>query len=216
MEDRLRELADRLRGPARLKADLLTEARHGLLDAVEAYRADGLTAAEAERRAVAEFGSPAQLVPGWQAELAVGALRGLSLRVLTMASVLVAAGDLTWRGSSWSVNGPHPPARYQLLSSSVNVIWLLALALAAAGLLLVPMAARSARPELAALVRLVGAGLTGSLLLGVLSGAGLFGWSVLLWDAAVTWPPMIIGAVLASAGYLWVAGAARNWLLAVR
>ena len=54
---RLRELAGRLHGPVRLKADLLTEARHALLDATEAYREGGLPAAEAERRAVAEFGS---------------------------------------------------------------------------------------------------------------------------------------------------------------
>ncbi|MGK5738292.1 permease prefix domain 1-containing protein [Micromonospora sp. URMC 103] len=216
VEDRLRELAGRLRGPARLKADLLTEARHGLLDAVDAYRAGGLPAVEAERRAVAEFGSPAQLLPGWQAELAVGALRGLSLRVLSVATVLVVAGDLTWRGSSWSEGEVPPPEGYRLLSSTVHGVWMAALALAVGGLLLVTVAARSARPGHAALARLVGAGLTGALLLGALTGAGLFGWSALLWDAALTWPPMIIGSVVASAGYVWAGGAARNWLLAAR
>ncbi|MET7749868.1 permease prefix domain 1-containing protein [Micromonospora sp. NPDC005367] len=215
VENHLRDLAESLRGPARLKADLLTEARHGLLDAVEAYRADGLPAAEAERRAVTEFGSPAQLLPAWQAELAVGALRGLSQRVLAVASLLVVAGDLTWRGSSWSA-GPRPPAGYLLLSASVHWLWLAALAFAAAGLLLVTLAARSANPGPAVLARLVGTGLTGCLGLGVLAGAGLFAWSIGLWDAALTWPPMIIGAVLAGAGYLWLGRAARSWVLAVR
>ncbi|WP_238455218.1 permease prefix domain 1-containing protein [Micromonospora sp. ATA51] len=109
VEERLRELAGRLRGPARLKTDLLTEARHALLDAAEAYRADGLPAAEAERRAVAEFGSSAQLAPGYQAELAAGALRGLAVRALAVAVALMVGGDLTWRGAHWR-GGPHPRA----------------------------------------------------------------------------------------------------------
>ncbi|MEU8296621.1 permease prefix domain 1-containing protein [Micromonospora sp. NPDC048909] len=216
VEGHLRELAARLHGPARLKSDLLTEARHGLQDAVEAYRAGGLPAAEAERRAVAEFGSPAQLLPAWQAELAVAALRGLSLRVLAFAATLAVAGDLTWRGSSWSSDGPHPPAGYLLLSRSVSGIWLVALAVAVVGLLLVTVTARSARPGPAVLARLVGTGLTGLLGLGVLAGAALFGWSIGLWDAALSWPPMIVGMVLAGAGYIWVGRAARGWLLAAR
>ncbi|MFC4020655.1 permease prefix domain 1-containing protein [Micromonospora sp. GCM10011542] len=213
VEDHLRELAARLRGPARLKSDLLTEARHGLLDAVEAYREGGVPAAEAQRRAVAEFGSPAQLLPTWQAELAVGALRGFSLRVLAVAGVLVVGGDLTWRGSSWS-DGPHPPDGYRLLSTSVNWIWIGALLLAVTGLLVAAASARSARPGLATLHRVVGTGLTGALALGVLTGGALFAWSVGLWDAALTWPPMIIGAVVAGAAYFSLARAARGWLVA--
>ncbi|MEV6372811.1 permease prefix domain 1-containing protein [Micromonospora musae] len=215
VEDHLRELAGLLRGPARMKADLLTEARHGLLDAVEAYRADGLPAVEAERRAVTEFGSAAQLVPAWQAELTTGALRTLSLRVLAVAAILVAGGDLTWRGSSWSA-GPRPPEGYLHLSESVSVLWLAALVFAAGGLLLVTWAARSPGSGAATLVRLVGSGLAGSLILGVPAGAALFAWSIALWDGALTWPPMIIGATLAGAGYLWLGRALRGWVLAVR
>ena len=63
VDEHLRELAARLQGPARLKSDLLTEARHGLLDAVEAYRESGVPSTEAQRRAVVEFGSPAQVLP---------------------------------------------------------------------------------------------------------------------------------------------------------
>ncbi|SCF37179.1 hypothetical protein GA0074695_6218 [Micromonospora viridifaciens] len=215
MEQRMGELAGRLRGPARLKADLLTEARHALLDAVEAYREVGLSPAEAERRAVAEFGSPAQLVPGYQAELAAGALRGLALRALAVAVVLMAGGDLTWRGSSWS-DGPRPPEPYLLLSASVNGIWTLIAGLALAGLLLGFLAARYGSSRLARLARLVGFGLTGGLAGGVLAGIALFGWSVSLWAAALTWPPMIIGAVLAGAGWFALARATRHWLLAGR
>ncbi|MEV0429554.1 permease prefix domain 1-containing protein [Micromonospora sp. NPDC050495] len=215
VEERLDELAGRLRGPARLKSDLLTEARHALRDAVEAYREDGLPAAEAERRAVAEFGSAAQLAPDYQAELAAGALRGLAARALAVAGVLLAAGDLTWQGSSWS-DGPHPPAGYQLLSTSLNGIWSLVAGLAVAGLLLGFLAARHPSPRLPRLARAAGYGLTAGLAGGAVAGGALFGWSVSLWDAALTWPPMIIGAVLVSAGWFALARAARCWLVAVR
>ncbi|MET8348749.1 MULTISPECIES: permease prefix domain 1-containing protein [unclassified Micromonospora] len=213
VEEHLRELAARLQGPARLKSDLLTEARHGLLDAVEAYREDGVPPTEAQRRAVAEFGSPAQLLPSWQAELAVGALRGLSLRMLAVAGVSVVAGDLTWRGASWS-DGPHPPAVYRLLAASVDWIWIGSLLLAVAGLLVVVASARSARPGLAVAQRAVGAGLTGTLVLGMLAVTALFAWSIGLWDAALSWPPMFIGAVLVGGAYFSLVRAARGWLLA--
>ena len=133
--------------------------------------------------------------------------------MFAVAGVLVVAGDLTWRGSSWS-DGPHPPDGYRLLSASLNWIWIGALLLAVAGLLVAAASARSARPGLATLHRAVGTGLTGTLVLGVLAGAALFAWSVGLWDAALTWPPMIIGSVLAGGAYFSLARAARGWLLA--
>ncbi|MGW3855580.1 permease prefix domain 1-containing protein [Micromonospora arida] len=213
VDEHLRELAARLQGPARLKSDLLTEARHGLLDAVEAYRESGVPPTEAQRRAVVEFGSPAQVLPSWQAELAVGALRGLSLRMLAIAGVGVVAGDLTWRGSSWS-GGPPPPAGYQLLAASVDWIWMSALLLAVAGLLVVWASARAPRPGLALAQRAVGVGLTGVLVLGIVAGGALFTWSLNLWDAAAHWPPMIIGAVLVGGAYFSLTRAARGWLLA--
>ncbi|MET8368010.1 MULTISPECIES: permease prefix domain 1-containing protein [unclassified Micromonospora] len=213
VEEHLRALESRLQGPARLKSDLLTEARHDLLDAVDAYRESGVPPTEAQLRAVAEFGSPAQLLPSWQAELAVAALRGLSLRMLAVAGVLVAAGDLTWRGSSWSA-GPQPPALYRLLSASVDWIWLGALLLAVTGLLVVWASARSSRPGLAAAQRAVGAALTGTLVLGIVAGGALFAWSIDLWDAALTWPPMIVGMVVVGAAHFSLTRAARGWLRA--
>ncbi|MGW5559065.1 permease prefix domain 1-containing protein [Micromonospora sp. NPDC003944] len=213
VDEHLRELAARLQGPARLKSDLLTEARHGLLDAVEAYRESGVPPTEAQRRAVVEFGSPAQLLPSWQAELAVGALRGLSLRMLAIAGVGVVAGDLTWRGSSWS-GGPRPPAGYLLLSTSVDWIWMGALLLSVTGLLVIAASARVPRPGLAVAQRVVGLGLTGLVALGMLTGCALFTWSLTLWDAALSWPPMLIGVVVAGGAYFSLTRAARGWVLA--
>ncbi|MEU1757549.1 permease prefix domain 1-containing protein [Micromonospora sp. NPDC005686] len=215
VDRRLHELSTRLHGPDRLKADLLTEARHALEDAVEAYRDGGLPPTEAQRRAVAEFGSDAQLVPGFQAELAAGALRGLALRTLVVAVVLLATGDLTWQGSSWS-DGPPPPAAYLLLSAALNAIWGVVAALALAALLAGPLVARWRTARLVRPARLIGFGLTGSLLLGAAAGGALFAWSVGLWDAALTWPPMIIGMVVVSAAWFALARAARCWVLAER
>ncbi|MEV2237006.1 permease prefix domain 1-containing protein [Micromonospora sp. NPDC049891] len=215
VEEHLRQLAGRLRGPRRLRADLMTEARHGLLDAVDAYRDSGVPAGEASRRAVADFGTPDQLAPAYQAELAVAALRGLSLRVVAFAATASIAGDLTWHGSSWS-SGPRPPSGYLLLSQSVEWIWAAAFLLGLAGLVLVVATARSARPALTALARSVGVALTGTALLGAVAGAGLFTWSILLWDAALTWPPMIIGMLVGAAAHVWLGDAARTWLLATR
>ncbi|GGM42920.1 hypothetical protein GCM10012275_12320 [Longimycelium tulufanense] len=61
----------RLRGPATVRRDLLAEARDGLHDAAESYRAAGLPAGEAERRAVTDFGPIGRIARDYQAELAV-------------------------------------------------------------------------------------------------------------------------------------------------
>ncbi|TCB99780.1 hypothetical protein E0H26_04330 [Micromonospora zingiberis] len=215
VEEHLRQLAGRLHGPRRLRADLLTEARHGLLDAVEAYRDSGLPAGEASRRAVADFGTPEQLAPAYQAELAMAALRRLALWIVAFAGVAALAGDLTWRGSSWSA-GPPPPAGYLLLSRSVDVFWAVAFLVGAAGLVLAVATARSSGPRLATAAHAMGILLTATVVLGALAGAALFGWSIVLWDAALSWPPMIVGMLVVGAAYLWLGRIARTWLLATR
>ncbi|MEV6690046.1 permease prefix domain 1-containing protein [Micromonospora sp. NPDC051196] len=215
VEEHLRLLASRLHGPRRLRADLLTEARHGLLDAVEAYRDGGLPADAASRQAVADFGTPEQLAPAYQAELAVAALRRLALWIVAFAGVAAVAGDLTWQGSSWSA-GPPPPAGYLLLSRSVEVIWAAAFLFGVAGLVLAAMTARSSWPGFTTAAHAVGTLLTGTAVLGALAGLALFGWSIVLWDAALTWPPMIVGMLVAGAGHLWLGRAAHTWLLAAR
>ncbi|MFY1586822.1 permease prefix domain 1-containing protein [Micromonospora sp. WMMD734] len=214
IDERLRDLGSRLRGPARLRTELLHEVRDALDDATEAYRERGLPAREAERRAVADFGTPAELAPAYQAELAAGALRGLSRRALLIAVVLTLGGDLTWRGSSWS-GGPAPPPAYQVLAASMNGIWLVVAGLALAALVGGRWAARRGRAN-PPVERLLGLGLAGTLVVGAVAGVALFAWSVGLWDAALTWPPMIIGSVLAGSAYFTLFRATRLWLVAAR
>ncbi|WP_432956685.1 hypothetical protein [Micromonospora haikouensis] len=110
---------------------------------------------------------------------------------------------------------------YRLLSGAVNGIWLGAAVLAVAGLTVagltvVAVSARSAHPALPRLARLTGFALTAALVLDAASGAALYGWSVGLWEAARTWPPMLVGALASGAGFLWIGRAARSWLLATR
>jgi hypothetical protein len=203
-----------LRGPRRLKHDVLTEARHSLIDSAAAYRDDGLPAAEAERRAVAEFGTVGQLAGDYQAELAAAATRSLTGRVVLVWLLLLTCADLTWRGAPWS--GPQPSSSYLLLSGSVTWLWVCSGLLAAGGHLWLIWSARRGRPGSVPRVRAVGRALAGSLTLGGLAGIGLFAWSLALWDAARTWPPMIIGMVVLAGAYAWLGGAVRSCLTAAR
>ena len=116
----------------------------------------------------------------------MGALRGLSLRMLAVAGVGLAAGDLTWRGRAGAT--APPPAGYLLLSNSVDWIWMSTLLLSVAGCWW-SRRAPATRPGLALAQRAVGAGLTGVLALAMLTGCALFTWSLSLWDAALRLAP---------------------------
>src|SRR5690606_13215836 len=59
----------RLGGPRGRSRDLLAKPRGGRMDAAEAGEAAGLGGAEAERRAVGEFGEGGEEAPGYQADL---------------------------------------------------------------------------------------------------------------------------------------------------
>jgi hypothetical protein len=85
------ELAAELRGSRRAKADLLAEARDGLTDVADAYYLHGMDRAAAERRAVEEFGTVAELAPLYQRELGLAQGRRTALLVafvLVMQPVL--------------------------------------------------------------------------------------------------------------------------------
>lgn len=75
VERHLRALDGALRGPRRVKADLLEEAAGHLEDAVDAHLQRGLGPDEARARAVSEFGAVEDVAPGFQTTLAVSASR---------------------------------------------------------------------------------------------------------------------------------------------
>ncbi|HXV92004.1 MAG TPA: permease prefix domain 1-containing protein [Pseudonocardia sp.] len=104
IEVRVGELRRALRGPTRRKRCLLAEARDGLLDAAAAHRARGADPGTAARRAVAEFGTVAELAPGYQAELSAAqgrrtaVLAGLAFPGMTVGWDLLWSSGVSWGG----------------------------------------------------------------------------------------------------------------------
>ncbi|PRX45389.1 hypothetical protein B0I33_10952 [Prauserella shujinwangii] len=170
-------LARSLRGPHRARREMVREVRDGLGDATEAYQATGLSPAEAERRAVADFGDPQQVAGELQAELTARYGRRTAALMAVAFPGLVLLWDLLW------ALDPTPDGRAlephaALLARAVDL-----LSLAAAGGSLVVAATlwlgarRGSRPELVtrgagllAFGTLAAVGGT-SVLLNVLSGA---------------------------------------------
>lgn len=103
IDDYLAALSNELRGPRRRKADLLAEARDHLTDAAEAFEADGMDRQDAEKHAVADFGTLEEVAPGYRADLAVSQSRRTA--VLLFAALIIQ--PIVWREGTWSWNsGP--------------------------------------------------------------------------------------------------------------
>ncbi|RZT14743.1 hypothetical protein EV649_5519 [Kribbella sp. VKM Ac-2569] len=98
IDEYLAALSKELWGPRRRKADLLAEARDHLTDATEAFEADGLDRYDAEKHAVAEFGTLEEVAPGYRAELAVSHGRRTAL-LLFMALIIQ---PIVWRQGVWA------------------------------------------------------------------------------------------------------------------
>jgi hypothetical protein len=86
-----------LRGPARAKGDLLTEARDGLVDAAESHQVQGLGREDAERRAIAEFGPMPEVAAAYQVELGIGQARRTALAVLVVMASQPVVWNYAWR-----------------------------------------------------------------------------------------------------------------------
>jgi hypothetical protein len=103
IDDYVSTLGRALRGSARVRRDLLTEARDGLTDTAEAYVAEGYDRAEAERMAVAEFGAVGEIAPGYQEEIAAHQGR----RTAAVMFVTVPLVTLMWSGI-WKIFPEEP------------------------------------------------------------------------------------------------------------
>ncbi|MEU4391041.1 permease prefix domain 1-containing protein [Kribbella sp. NPDC023855] len=100
VEQYLTGLSRALVGPRRRKADLLAEARDSLVDATEAYEADGFGPREAAERAVADFGDLAEVVPGYRSELGIAQGR----RTAVLLVLVMLAQPIVWLEGVWSWN----------------------------------------------------------------------------------------------------------------
>lgn len=214
IEEYLRALDRQLIGPARMKSDLLAEARHGLEDAAAAYREDGLDARAAQARAVAEFGSAAALRPAYQAELAAASARRLAARFAAATLATAAGSTLMWRGAPWT--GPRPPTWYLVLSNGLDWLGHVVTGLAVLTVLALGWAAR--RPAGTPRRLLQGVAVGAYAALGALGFGGLVVWgsSVRLWDGAATWPPILLGGAILVALYAWLARCAAQCSAAAR
>ncbi|RKR88596.1 hypothetical protein BDK92_2924 [Micromonospora pisi] len=198
IDQHVRLLGQRLRGPARLKQDLLTEARDSLRDAAEAYLDDGLDPVTAEHRAVAEFGAAGQLAPAYQAELSAGQGRRLALLMALVPAGMLTA-DLMW----WQPPATTPSATSGFLilvqaldwaSYAAGALALLALYLLGPGGRRWSVAPRTVVRPLAMVALVVGAAIWA---LGAVAGVNAARES----PAALTWPPMIAAWILLTATF---------------
>jgi hypothetical protein len=114
------ELSGALRGPRRVKADLIAEARDSLIDAVEAHESHGLVREAAERRAVGEFGEVSEIVDGYQAELGLSQGRRTMLMIVLFLVPQHLVWENTWRATEVAASGRTGPG-YALVNQLV--IW---------------------------------------------------------------------------------------------
>jgi hypothetical protein len=203
IDEYLRALDRHLRGPARLKADLLAEARGGLEDAASAYREDGLAPTAAGRRAVAEFGEPRGLAAAYQVELAAAYGRRLALLVAMLPVAMLTADTMWWQAPE---DTAAPPTGFLFVTEAVD--WT-AYAAGALALLSLVQLGRRRGPDPRRVARLLGGVAlvsAGSVwLLGTFAAAT----AVLDSPAALAWPPMLLALVCLNGGtgYLMAAGA---------
>lgn len=187
VESYLAELSRALSGPRRRKADLMAEAHDSLVDATEAFEADGLSRLEAEREAVLDFGDLGEVVPGYRAELGIAQGR----RTAVMLCLVMLAQPVVWKEGVWAWT-QHPEsanAFVALMNQLVMVVGMLAiagavLALVATGLGLRYPAVRDRATRITAIFALISCVLVGgiSICLGAssneLHGSTLSGLSV--------------------------------------
>jgi|tagenome__1003787_1003787.scaffolds.fasta_scaffold20852335_3 hypothetical protein len=134
--DVLARLAAGLRGPRRVRADLLAELRDGLEDATAALEAEGLQPHQARQQAVAEFGDPDALVGELQAELTAVQARRTALLVAVVSPIVSLAWDLGYPAlmRDYWMRGGQPSG--SLLLGPLNQIQDIAVRIAAPLLLL--------------------------------------------------------------------------------
>ncbi|MEV8377492.1 permease prefix domain 1-containing protein [Kribbella sp. NPDC056861] len=119
-------LSRALQGPRRRKADLLAEARDSLVDATEAFEADGLSPRQAAERAVEDFGELAEIAPGYRAELGISQGR----RTAVLLVLVLLAQPIVWLEGAWTWT-QHADSGNQvvsILNDLVKVVGMLSIA----------------------------------------------------------------------------------------
>jgi hypothetical protein len=203
-----------LRGPRRVKAELLEEVRGSLVDAASAYQEKGLADAVAQGRAVAEFGELTDLVPEYQAELAVAQGRRTALLITLSLPALYLLAPLMWWHAP-TVGGHPPDADYFRLAGGFDTLSLLGAAIAGLVLLGYGWGSRYL-PDGRALTRALGLGTLLFLVVHGATGCAVYVWSVSQWPNLLWWPPIWAGAAAMWIAFGWAMVSAHRCLLASR
>jgi hypothetical protein len=122
IDDYVADLRGALAGPYGLKRDLVVEARDSLTDAAQALEAAGLDRAEAEHRAVAEFGPVREIAPGFQEELTASAGRRLGALLFLSLPLTVLMWSTIWRHYPYDPGAWSRPAWFPAATTALDVI----------------------------------------------------------------------------------------------
>jgi hypothetical protein len=98
LESCLAAVTARLPGPARAYADIVAELRAGLLDAIDAHLAAGLSPDTAAETAISEFGDPRRIGDAFRPELAARTARRTALTLLATGPLI----GLLWAAAALS------------------------------------------------------------------------------------------------------------------
>lgn len=169
-------LAATLRGPRRLRVDLVTEARDGLVDATEAYEAGGLDRASAERRAIEDFGELDEIAAAYRPELALAQSRRTAIGL----ALVIMIQPIVWADGRWPWNqdaGPTGSAVHRVLQPAVQgtgfVLFLISLAtIAACGVGVRRVAIRRQAAAVTSVLCLVGSVLLAAMATGLGASGG--------------------------------------------
>lgn len=136
-----------LRGPSRVRADIVQELRDGLEDAASGYEEEeGLDRAEAEQTAVAEFGDVGELAPDLQIELSFAQGRRTGWMVCLLIALQALVGQFAWQHDPDAVGpGVRLGDGYHLLAESLDWFQYSTLGAALVGVLFFGWGGRFAR-----------------------------------------------------------------------
>jgi hypothetical protein len=207
-------LAAALRGPRRLRADLVAEARDSLLDATEAHIDAGMPPVAAAQRAVAEFGRHREIVPGYQRELAAAQGKRTVLWLATVLPLLHLLAPLMWWRGPW-LGTSDPGAGYWALTADYDY---LSIGASLAAVILLAGFGWGSRyiSDSVRYARAVGIAVLAFLIVHGAAGAAVYGLSVYHWPEAATWPPVLVGGVLNAAAFTYATLTAWRCLAACR
>jgi hypothetical protein len=134
LADYVAAVAHGLRGPRRLRVDMLAEIRDALMDAAEGHRAAGASAEEAGRLAVTEFGPAPEVAAGLQGVLAVAQARRTVWWLLVVLGGHFGVTQYFDHSGQWDRywNGRVPGPEYLTLAAATDVFAVVVLAAAVA------------------------------------------------------------------------------------